>query len=83
MDWKRLFFTALAGPLLMIVVLTLWRYTDNAEAEFQTITEKVDRLDIKFDSKFDALNKLLTDNLLEIKGEIGELKGQAHNHVPS
>ena len=36
------------------------------------------RLDSKFDTKFDALNKLLTDNLLEMKGDIGELKGQAH-----
>ena len=33
-------------------------------------------------SRIDALNKLLTENLLEMKGELGEVKGElrAHTH---
>ena len=81
---------ALVGPVLMIGMLSLWRYTDNTEAEFRTITEKVDTLDTKFDIKFDGLNNLLTDNLIAInreigglKGNIGELKGQAQARNPT
>ena len=82
-ETSRQWLIALAAPVLTIAVLTVWRYTDNTESEFRAITEKVDRLDAKFDAKFDDLNKLLTDNLLEMKGDIGELKGQTHTHVPS
>ena len=74
---------ALVGPVLMIGMLSLWRYTDNTEAEFRTITEKVDTLDTKFDIKFDGLNKLLTENLIALNRDIGELKGQAQAHNPT
>ena len=68
MDWIGLapVIAALVGPMLTIVALAFWRYTDNTQEEFRIIT-----------GKFDALNKFLTDNLMEMKGEIGELKGQA------
>ena len=53
------------------------------DAKFERIDMKFERLDTKFDAKFeridakfDALNKLLTDNLLVMKGDIGELKGR-------
>jgi len=36
----------------------------------------IDRLD----AKFDALNKLLTDNLIVLNRDIGELKGASHTH---
>ena len=40
----------------------------------------IDREITELDTKFDALNHLLTDNLLEMKGDIGELKGASHSH---
>ena len=46
------------------------------------LNSRIDTLDAKFDAKFDALNKLLTDNLLALNREIGELKGAAHTHTP-
>lgn len=57
--------TALVGPILTLVVLMVWRFTDKTEA------------------KIDALNKFLTDNLITINREMGELKGASHKHVPS
>ena len=54
------------------------------------LNSRIDRLETKFDTKFDTLTKFLTDNLLalnreigELKGGIGELKGQARTHPPS
>ena len=35
------------------------------------------------DRKIDGLSKLLTDNLISMKGEIGELKGKSHSHSPA
>lgn len=32
-------------------------------------------------NRMDALNKLLTDNLIVLNRDIGELKGQAHTHT--
>lgn len=46
------------------------------------LNSRIDTLDAKFEVKFDALNKLLTDNLLALNREIGELKGAAHTHTP-
>jgi hypothetical protein len=45
------------------------------------LNSRIDTLDAKFDAKFDALNKLLTDNLLALNRDIGELRGQAHTHA--
>ena len=46
------------------------------------LNSRIDTLDAKFDAKFDALNKLLTDNLLALNRDIGELKGASHTHTP-
>ena len=45
------------------------------------LNSRIDTLDAKFDAKFDALNKLLTDNLLALNRDIGELKGASHTHT--
>ena len=81
MDWNKLAY-ALVGPILMIVMLLLWRSTDNTEAEFRTITEKVDTLDTKFDTKFDTLNQFLTDNFIAINHDIGEIEGPVSHPSP-
>ena len=43
----------------------------------------------KIDRRFDDLTKLLTENLIEMKGDLGEVKGeiksvqgQSHTHTP-
>lgn len=35
------------------------------------------------DKKVDGLNQLLTNSLLSMKGDIGELKGKSHTHPPA
>lgn len=35
----------------------------------------------QFNSRLDALNKLLTDNLIALNRYIGELKGASHPHL--
>ena len=39
------------------------------------------RLDSKIETRIGRLEKLLTDNLIVLNRDIGELKGQAHTHV--
>ena len=68
MDWTELApFIAILGAL---------------GAMWWQLNSRIDTLDAKFDAKFDALNKLLTDNLLALNWEIGELKGASHTHTP-
>ena len=71
MDWTELApFIAILGALGAM----WWRLNSRID----TLDAKIVQIDAKFDAKFDALNKLLTDNLLALKREIGELKGAAH-----
>ncbi len=53
-------------------VMTVWWQLDS----------KIDREITTLDTDIKALNKLLTDNLLEMKGDIGELRGSSHSHNP-
>ena len=39
------------------------------------------RLDSKIETRIGRLEKLLTDNLIVLNRDIGELKGQAHTHT--
>ena len=39
------------------------------------------RLDSKIETRIGRLEKLLTDNLIVLNRDIGELKGHAHTHV--
>lgn len=39
------------------------------------------RLDSKIETRIGRLEKLLTDNLIVLTRDIGELKGQAHTHT--
>ncbi len=68
MNWTEL------APFLVILggLGTMW----------WRLNSRIDTLDAKFDTKFDALNKLLTDNLLALNRDIGELKGASHTHTP-
>lgn len=69
MDWKEIF--AIIGPLLgagLTGFIFLWR--------------EIKDVDRRLGGRMDAMNKLLTDNLIAMKGEVGELKGTAHSHNP-
>ena len=75
MGWTELApFIAVLGALGAM----WWRLNSRID----TLDAKIGQIDAKFDAKFDALNKLLTDNLLALNREIGELKGAAHTHTP-
>ena len=74
MDWTELapFVVVLGGLGAM-----WWRLNSRID----TLDTKIGQIDAKFDAKFDALNKLLTDNLLAPNRDIGELKGASHIHT--
>ena len=75
MDWTELApFIAVLGALGAM----WWRLNGRID----TLDAKIGQIDAKFDAKFDALNKLLTDNLLALNRDIGELKGTSHTHTP-
>ena len=75
MGWTELApFVAVLGALGAM----WWRLNSRID----TLDAKIGQIDAKFDAKFDALNKLLTDNLLALNREIGELKSAAHTHTP-
>lgn len=40
------------------------------------------QLDSKIETRIGRVETLLTENLLAMKGEIGELKGASHSHNP-
>ena len=74
MTWAEVLpFMAVLGLLLAM----WWRLNSRID----TLDAKIGRIAAKFDAKFDALNKLLTDNLLVLNRDIGELKGQGHTHA--
>ena len=75
MDW-----TEIAPFLAVLVALGAMWWRLNSRID--TLDAKIGQIDAKFDTKFDALNKLLTDNLLALNREIGELKGASHTHTP-
>ena len=75
MHWTELApFLAVLGALGAM----WWRLNTRID----TLDAKIGQIDAKFDAKFDALNKLLTDNLLALNRDIGELKGASHTHTP-
>ena len=53
-------------------VMTVWWQLDN----------KIDREITALDAKVERLNSLLTDNLILLNRDIGELQGASHTHTP-
>ena len=53
-------------------VMTVWWQLDN----------KIDREITPLDAKVERLNTLLTDNLILLNRDIGELQGASHTHTP-
>lgn len=67
-------------PFLVVLggLGTMWW---RLNSRIDTLDGRIDGLNAKFDAKFDALDKLLTDNLIALNRDIGELKGAAHTHT--
>ena len=66
----------LVGPILTIVALSFWHYTDNTK-------EELHRLDTKIETKIGGMRRevgevrqFLTDKLLPLTSQVGELRGQ-------
>ena len=71
MDWKNT--VAMVGALatLLITVCTMWYQLDSK------IERKIDTLNVRFN----RVESLLTDNLIKLNRDIGELAGRAHTHT--
>ena len=57
-------------------IITLLTVVGGLGTVWWRLNSRIDRLD----AKFDTLSKLLTDNLIALNRDIGELRGQAHTH---
>ncbi len=75
--------TVLAGPILTLIMLGVWRYQDTTNERIKALDTKIDTKIDTLDKKIDALNKLLTENLIALNREVGEIKGASHTHVSS
>ena len=83
MKWPEIVSLIGVVAVILSVMVPMWSQLDTKiEARIGTLDTKFDTKFERIDAKFDTLNKLLTDNLLEMKGDIGELKGQARNPTP-
>ena len=68
MSWKELApFVAVLGVLIAI----WWQLDSKIEARVGGVEARIGRLET-----------LLTDNLIALNRDIGELKGAAHSHTP-
>ena len=68
MSWKELApFVAILGVLIAI----WWQLDSKIEARIGSVEARIGRLET-----------LLTDNLIALNRDIGELKGAAHSHAP-
>ena len=68
MSWKELApFVAVLGVLIAI----WWQLDSKIEARISGVEARIGRLET-----------LLTDNLIALNRDIGELKGAAHSHAP-
>ena len=88
MDWKNLGVFA----TLLAVFVTMWWQLDRKieyeisaldsklEREISTLDSKLDRAISTLDRKIDQLNTLLTNNLIALNRDVGELKGASHTH---
>ncbi len=78
--WSRVLVAAVS-PVLTIAALMIWRYTDNTAEALQRLDTDIQvvRQDLSRDIK--ETNKLLTDNLIQLSGDVGALKGASHTHT--
>ena len=91
--WRSLLVAAVS-PVLTIVALMIWRYTDNTAEALQRLDTDIQavRQDLSRDIK--ETNTLLTGNLIELSGNVGflnanvgtlkanmgSLKAMSHSH---
>ena len=77
MDWKNL---GVFATLLAVFVTMWWQLDRKIEYEISALDSKLDRAISTLDRKIDQLNTLLTNNLIALNRDIGELQGASHTH---
>lgn len=77
MDWKNL---GVFATLLAVFVTMWWQLDRKIEYEISALDSKLEREISTLDRKIDQLNTLLTNNLIALNRDIGELQGASHNH---
>ena len=77
MDWKNL---GVFATLLAVFVTMWWQLDRKIEYEISALDSKLEREISTLDRKIDQLNSLLTDNLIALNRDIGELQGASHSH---
>ena len=65
-----------------IVALTAPTSVLNAGTVWWQLDSKIDRESTALDAKMERLNSLLTDKLILLNRDIGELQGASHTHTP-
>ncbi len=68
MSWKEL---APFGAILGVLIAIWWQLDSKIEARIGGVEARIGRLET-----------LLTDNLIALNRDIGELKGASHTHTP-
>ena len=77
MDWKNL---GVFATLLAVFVTMWWQLDRKIEYEISALDSKLEREISTLDRKIDQLNTLLTNNLIALNRDIGELQGASHTH---
>ena len=77
MDWKNL---GVFATLLAVFVTMWWQLDRKIEYEISALDSKLERAISTLDRKIDQLNTLLTNNLIVLNRDIGELQGASHTH---
>lgn len=77
MDWKNL---GVFATLLAVFVTMWWQLDRKIEYEISALDTKLEREISTLDRKIDQLNTLLTNNLIALNRDIGELQGASHTH---
>ena len=77
MDWKNL---GVFTTLLAVFVAMWWQLDRKIEYEIGALDSKLDRSIRTLDRKIDQLDTLLTNNLIALNRDLGELQGASYAH---
>ena len=77
LDWKD---GARVVTLLAALVTMWWQLDSKLTWEIHALDERLTSRIDAMDNKIDRLNTLLTENLIALNREVGELKGTSHTH---
>lgn len=70
------------GEIVAIIATTSMLNAGTVMTVWWQLDSKIDREITALDAKVERLNSLLTDNLILLNRDIGELQGASHTHTP-